>query len=175
MQLNDKQKRFCKEYMLDFNGAQAAIRAGYSKKTAKEQATRLLTNAHLQKYLNECKAKLSQKIEITQERVLQEYSRIAFVDIREFYNQDGSLKNVTELSEEAAAALAAVEIDNDTKKIKRWDKTKALDSICRMLGYNAPDKVANVTTDGKDVPAPQLLSDNQFSQLIQAINEAGTG
>lgn len=175
MKLTGRQKKFCEEYIIDFNGAQAAIRAGYSKRTAKEQATRLLTYAHLQKYLNERKLNLSQKTEVTHERVLQEYSRIAFVDIREYYNADGTLKKIIELSEEAAAALAGVEIDADTKKIKRWDKTRALDSICRMLGYNAPDKVANVTADGKDAPPTQLLSDNQFSQLIKAINEAGTG
>jgi phage terminase small subunit len=175
MELNERQKRFCNEYIIDLNATQAAIRAGYSEKTARSIGQRLLTNVDIQNYISNLQKSLQEKTEITQERVLQEYSRIAFVDIREFYNANGTLKSIKKLPEEVAAALAGVEIDAGTKKIKRWDKTKALDSICRMLGFNAPDKVANVTTDGKDAPPQQLLSDKQFSQLIQAINEAGTG
>lgn len=153
MALTDKKKRFCDEYLIDFNGTQAAIRAGYSEKTANEQAARLLANVSIQEYLNEKKKKLAEKSDISLEKVLNEYAKIAFTDIRLFYNEDGSLKNVHQLSDEAAATLAGVETDDlfegygeerkligQTKKIKRWDKTKALDSICRVLGYNAPEK-----------------------------------
>lgn len=42
--MTDKQARFCEEYMIDLNATQAAIRAGYSPKTANEQAARLLAN-----------------------------------------------------------------------------------------------------------------------------------
>lgn len=52
-ELTAKQKRFCEEYSIDFNGKQAAIRAGYSLKTANEQASRLLTNVNVKKYLSE--------------------------------------------------------------------------------------------------------------------------
>lgn len=55
--LTPKQQRFVEEYTVDCNGAQAAVRAGYSKKTAKEQASRLLTNVNvkeaIQKRLSE--------------------------------------------------------------------------------------------------------------------------
>ena len=46
--LTDKQEMFCKEYLIDLNATQAAIRAGYSKKTANEQAGRLLVNVSVQ-------------------------------------------------------------------------------------------------------------------------------
>lgn len=51
--MNAKQKRFCDEYLIDCNATQAAIRAGYSKKTANEQAARLLTNVNIKSYIDE--------------------------------------------------------------------------------------------------------------------------
>lgn len=56
-----KQKRFCDEYLIDTNGAQAAIRAGYSPKAAKEQAARLLTNANIKSYIEERMAAIQDK------------------------------------------------------------------------------------------------------------------
>lgn len=53
MALNDKQKQFCNEYMIDLNATQAAIRAGYSQKTAQEQSARLLSNVMVQEYIQE--------------------------------------------------------------------------------------------------------------------------
>lgn len=51
--MNAKQKRFCEEYLIDCNATQAAIRAGYSAKTAKEQGVRLLTNVNLRTYIDQ--------------------------------------------------------------------------------------------------------------------------
>ena len=50
--LNDKQQRFCDEYLIDLNATQAAIRSGYSKKTAKEQGSRLLSNVNVKAYID---------------------------------------------------------------------------------------------------------------------------
>lgn len=146
-ELNDKQKRFCEEYLVDLNATQAAIRAGYSENTAKEQASRLLTNVNLQEYLTTLRLELQQDTGVTPKRVIQEYARIAFSDIRALYNEDGSLKNITDLTEDEAAALAGVDVDELwdgygeerqqnglSKKIKRYDKVKALDSLARHLG-----------------------------------------
>lgn len=51
--MNAKQRRFCDEYLIDCNATQAAIRAGYSKKTANEQAARLLANVNIKSYIDE--------------------------------------------------------------------------------------------------------------------------
>ena len=51
MALTDKQKRFCEEYLIDLNATQAAIRAGYSPKTAEQTASRLLRNVNVQEYI----------------------------------------------------------------------------------------------------------------------------
>lgn len=147
MTLNDKQIRFCEEYLIDLNATQAAIRAGYSRKTASSQGERLLRNVEVQKYIQERQKDLQKKVSVTQQMVVEQFRKIAFSDIRKFYNQDGSLKKITELDEDSAAAIAGVEVDElwegfgeqrsqvgITKKIKRWDPTKALDSLARHLG-----------------------------------------
>ena len=72
MNLNDKQKQFCEEYVIDFNGTQAAIRAGYSAKTANEQAVRLLANVSIQEYIQKLKEKRNKRVGITQDEILKD-------------------------------------------------------------------------------------------------------
>lgn len=152
MKLLPKHKRFCEEYTVDFNGLQAAIRAGYSKKTANQQASRLLTNANIQQYIRQLQEKLSQKTEITKERIIAEYAKLAFFDIRKLFNESGGLKNPDEWDEDTAAAVAGLdnmEIQGEKgdgmpgviKKVKLTDKRTALDSLCKVLGFNAPEQL----------------------------------
>ena len=69
--LTDKQKMFCQEYIKDFNGTRAAIKAGYSKSSAKEIASENLTKPNIQEYLKKIMKKRADKLEIDQEYVLQ--------------------------------------------------------------------------------------------------------
>lgn len=62
--LSDKQERFCQEYTKDLNQTQAAIRAGYSPKTANQQASRLLTKVNVQARIAELQKKISEEIEV---------------------------------------------------------------------------------------------------------------
>ena len=70
--LNEKQKMFCNEYIVDFNGTQAAIRAGYSKKTANEQAAQLLAKLSIQTYLKELIESRNERTKITQDEVVRD-------------------------------------------------------------------------------------------------------
>ncbi len=63
--LNAKQERFCEEYAVDSNGAQACIRAGYSPKAAKEQASRLLTKDNVRAHIAELQAKHRARLDVT--------------------------------------------------------------------------------------------------------------
>lgn len=177
--LNDKQKRFCEEYMKDFNGLQAAIRAGYSAKTSKSIAARLLTYVNVQAYLDEFRAKETEKAQITQAMIIEGYRKLAFFDSRKFY-KDGKLLKVDDLDDETAYALSgfeAVEMTTDTgakvstSKVKMSDRNRALDSLCRVLGFNAPDKTALVNPDGSAVKQSPILSDTQFDKLINLLNK----
>ena len=75
-ELEEKQKMFCKEYLVDFNGTQAAIRAGYSKKTANEQASRLLTKVNVQTYLKQLIEKRNERTKITQDEVIADIIKV---------------------------------------------------------------------------------------------------
>jgi phage terminase small subunit len=68
-ELTDKQEAFCREYVVDFNGTQAAIRAGYSEKTANEQAARLLANVSISNRVKELREEHSEQLEITIEEL----------------------------------------------------------------------------------------------------------
>ncbi|MFR9710750.1 terminase small subunit [Paenibacillus sp. MB22_1] len=83
MALTPKQQLFVKEYLIDLNATQAAIRAGYSKKTANEQGARLLAKASIQDALQEAMNKRAEKVEITAEQVLQRWIDIAYADPNE--------------------------------------------------------------------------------------------
>lgn len=147
MALTAKQQRFVEEYLKDLNGTQAAIRAGYSQKTATVIAAENLTKPNVQAAIAEGMQKRSSRTGITADRVLQELGRLAFVDIRRAYNADGSLKPLHELDDDTAAAVAGMDvteigIGDDAigfvKKIKLSDKKGALELVMRHLGMLSP-------------------------------------
>ena len=78
--MTDKQKMFCHEYMVDRNATQAAIRAGYSPKTAKSQGQRLLTKVDIKKYIEEHTEEQYERAGISADDVLNELVSIAMVD-----------------------------------------------------------------------------------------------
>lgn len=78
--MTDKQKMFCHEYMVDRNATHAAIRAGYSPKTAKSQGQRLLTKVDIKKYIDEHTEEQYERAGISADDVLNELVSIAMVD-----------------------------------------------------------------------------------------------
>lgn len=75
--LTDKQEKFCQEYLIDLNGTQAAIRAGYSKKTAKQVASENLTKLDVIARLRELNKKIEERTEISQEWVRKRFKEIS--------------------------------------------------------------------------------------------------
>lgn len=152
--LKKKQRRFVEEYLLDLNAAQAAIRAGYSEKRAEQSGYQLLTNIDVAKAIQEQMEARSKRTEISQDRVLQEYAKLAFLDPRKFYDDQGRLIPIHQLPDDAAAAIAGMDVvterngqDADgnpefatVRKIKLVDKKGALDSVARHLGMFEKDK-----------------------------------
>lgn len=149
--LTDKQKRFIDEYLIDLNATQAAIRAGYSPKTANEQGSRLLANVSIRARIEQAMAERSKRTGINQDRVLRELARIAFVNAADVINFDSA--TIAEgASEDDTAAIASVKVktiptpdgDGIEREIRLADKLKALELCGKHLGmFN--DKVdANV-------------------------------
>lgn len=75
--MTDKQERFCEEYLIDCNGAQAAIRAGYSERSAKEIASELLTKPNIHTRIAELKKQLSEKTLVDAEYVIKGFIEVA--------------------------------------------------------------------------------------------------
>ena len=81
--MTPKQQRFVKEYLTDFNGTQAAIRAGYSPKGASVQGARLLANAKVQAEVEQLAKQKDDELGLTNERILDKLAQIAFSDDEE--------------------------------------------------------------------------------------------
>jgi len=133
------QQKFVDEYLVDLNATQAAIRAGYSIKTARSQGQRLLTKVAIQKVIQRRIKAIQKKTEITQEKVIAEYAKIAFLDPSEFFDENNKLISVSELKKEVAAAITGMDISKinefeTVNKIKFADKKGALDSLAKHLG-----------------------------------------
>jgi len=76
-ELTEKQKAFSDQFVVDFNGTQAAIRAGYSKKTAESQASRLLRNVKVQEYIKSLQEKQREELEIEAQYITDSVKSIA--------------------------------------------------------------------------------------------------
>lgn len=187
MALNAKQRRFVEEYLVDLNATQAAIRAGYSKKTAQEQGSRLLSNVMVAQAIELAQAKRSERTEITQDMVLRELAKIGFSDIRKVMrwgetmlrmdaDKDGvdvevayhgiALIDSSEIDDDTAAAIAEVSEGREGLKIKMHDKKGALVDIGRHLGM-FKDKVELTGKDGGPIPikSEREMSDEELMAI----------
>ena len=157
-----QQALFCEEYIKDLNITQAAIRAGYTPKYADALAYKLLGNIGIQERITTLQAAAAKRNEITVDRIIAEYATIAFLDPSRIFDDDGNclpLEQIDKASRRAIARIITQEIgsgDNKVGEIKQaitYDKIKALDSLCRVLGFNAPIKQEHAGKDGQPLPA----------------------
>lgn len=143
--MTDRQQRFIAEYVACMNAAEAARKAGYSEKTANRIGARLLTNVVIRQKIDAQLAKGIEKAELTAERTLEELRRLAFSDIRQLFDADGNLKRPGEWTNDAAAAVAGLEVvkrnltsgdgQSDTVyKLKVWDKSRNLENLAKHFG-----------------------------------------
>lgn len=143
--MTPKQARFVSEYLVDGNGKQAAIRAGYSARTAESKASDLLKLVNVREAVaKKTQAQLA-RIDLTAERVKRRLADIAFADLRAFYDDAGNLKPLHALTTEQAAAIAQFEVIKknaaagdgvvDTvHKIRVADQLKALELLAKHFG-----------------------------------------
>ena len=124
--MTDKQKIFCQEYLIDLNATQAAIRAGYSVKTAQEQSSRLLSNVMVQREIERLKAERSRRTGITADRVLQELARIGFVNPMDVI--DSAIASVK------VKIIPTKDGNGIEREVKLHDKVKALELMGKHLG-----------------------------------------
>ena len=148
--LTDKQKRFCDEYLIDLNATQAAIRAGYSEKTAMEQGYQLLQKTSVQEYIQQKQAERAKRTELTQDFVIKELLAMVSVNATDYakvvektgINKEGcpvtyrdvELMLTDELTDTQKKALAVVKKGREGFELKPYDKLKALELLGKHLG-----------------------------------------
>lgn len=145
--LTPKMQRFIQEYLVDLCGAKAAIRAGYSERTARVRSQKLLQDPRITDAIAKAQERREMRTEVTQDRVIHELAASAFSDARSLFNADGTLKSPDQWDDETAAAMAGIESEEifegrgksrkrvgTLQRVKRWDKIKALELLGRHLG-----------------------------------------
>lgn len=141
--LNPKQERFCREYVIDLNGAQAAIRAGYSEKTAKEQAAQLLTILNVQSFIKKLQKEISERTGVTADRIVKELEKIGFSNPQDFIGSGNSINDLSAIKKEKAAAVSSIKKtvftdkngnETETTEFKLWDKVKSLELLGKHVG-----------------------------------------
>ena len=141
MAKQSKQDLFVEEYLIDLNATQAAIRAGYSVKTAEQQGSRLLSNVKVQTKIAKAMAERSKRTGVNQDRVVLELAKMAFVNPSDVINTDTG-EVLPGASDEDLACIQSVKVKKTTKgksvieerEVRFYDKTKALEKLGQHLG-----------------------------------------
>lgn len=176
--LTAKQEAFVREYLIDLNATQAAIRAGYAAKWAHKFAPNLMgKNRQVADAIQAALKKRNEKLDITADMVLRELARIAFADTTTAIRiEDGGVvvRDTDDLDEGTRRAISEISetttANGGTVKIKFHDKTRALELLSRHLGLLndrlSIDARAEVTCDA-DTAA--LLKDPESRKLLAAL------
>lgn len=139
--LNEKQKKFTLEYLIDNNGTQAAIRAGYGAKNARQQASDLLTKPYIQDEIKKYIGIMEIRTSINAERVRRELAKIAFSNIFDLIDEKGNVRS--DVTREDLASISRYKVKHYISKgkviikyeVSMLDKLRALELLIKMMGY----------------------------------------
>ena len=154
-ELKPEHKIFVQHYVIDWNATKAyqKVYPDSTYEAAMSSACDLLRNPNIKEYIKHVQENIEKYCGISQQKVLNEYMKIAFSSIADLHNSWVDRKLFEELTPELKACIS--EIQSRTRrimvgdepaeveeiKIKLFDKQRALENICKMLGYNEPDKI----------------------------------
>ncbi|CAD6049349.1 terminase small subunit [Escherichia coli] len=180
--LTDKQELFAREYLKDLNGTQAAIRAGYSEKTANEQASRLLANVNVQKFVAELKSARVEQTGIDAAYVLRRLVEIDQMDVLDILLQNGELKPIKDWPKVWRTTLSGMDVveipcaDSAAllKKIKWPDKVKNLELLGKHVSVQAFKEQTSTEITGAD-GGPVRYADMSEELLEEKLKELGNG
>ena len=161
-ELNQRQEMFCREYIKDLNGTQAAIRAGYSPRTADRMAYELLKKPEIQAFVLQSKAERVEEVKIDANYVLKRLIEIDEMDVADILDDGGDFLPIRSWPKVWRTTLSGLDIaiinSGDTeaiiKKIKWPDKVKNLELLGKHIGVGAfTEKVDHTSSDGSMSPA----------------------
>jgi len=160
--LNAKILTFVDAYLVNLNQSEAARKAGYSEKNARQTAVRLMRDARVKALIDERMKARSERVEIDQDRVLKEISRVAFGDPRKVMKwgpRGVKLIASSKLTDDEAAMVSetgqTISKDGGSLRLKLNDKLKALELLGRHLGMFR-DKLEHSGPDGGPIAPPVI-------------------
>lgn len=157
--LNEKQATFVREYLIDLNATQAAIRAGYSARTADRTGPALLGKSWVAEAIQAAQAKRAKRTEITADRVLEEIAAIAFAHMGQYATWSGENVTLTDSSEVDPRAVSEVKQTvnqfGNNVGIKLHDKLGALEKLGKHLGMFNDNSDAGGQPPVKAYPADE--------------------
>ena len=153
--LTAKQERFCQEYLIDLNGTQAAIRAGYSEKTAEQQASRMLLNVKVQNRVSELKEVRNAQLDVDGTYVLKRLIEWDQLDVLDILTDTGSFKPISEWPKVWRTSISAMDVSTLMKQEE--------DIETRIMKVKWPDKVKNLELIGKHVDVQAFKEQVQHS------------
>lgn len=156
MALTDKQEMFCREYLIDLNATQAAIRAGYSEKTANEQGAQNLAKLSIAQRIIELKAERNERVEVNADYVLRRLVEIDEMDVLDILLANGELKPIKDWPKVWRTTLSGMDVTE-----------MAGDAAGLLKKIKWPDKVKNLELLGKHVTV-QAFKDNVKNELVGA-------
>lgn len=144
--MTPKHKAFVREYLLDPNATQAAIRAGYSEKTARQQGQRLLTNVNILAAINAAQAKRAERTQIDADYVLRRIIEIDQMDVLDIMDEKHNLKPISEWPKVWRQYLSGIDV---AEMFEGRGDDRAIVGVLKKIKW--PDKVRNLELLGKHV------------------------
>lgn len=144
--LTIQQQAFVAEYAVHFDATKAALNAGYSKKTARNQGSQLLHNPKIQEAISKALDDYGNDMAVLKKRVVNEIATMAFSDITDLYEKaegdEFRLKDLKALGRKHSGNIKELKVKRTTYKdevseevlVKLWSKEKALELLGRHLG-----------------------------------------
>jgi len=175
-ELSDLQAAFCREYIKDFCGAGAAVRAGYTKKSSRGQAADLLARAYIQAEIKRLTEKIESKLIATKQQVLEEISNLAMSNFNKILIKLGKKEPLTEWEEKIIAERTVTRTQGGGSiKFKAHDKTKPLEMMAKYHKL-LTEHVEHTGPDGgpikyQDVPTDELK--DKLEQLRKRRKQTG--
>ncbi|MGG5838795.1 terminase small subunit [Huaxiibacter chinensis] len=162
MALTDKQEMFCREYLIDLNATQAAIRAGYSAKTANRTASENLSKPDIQSRIAELKVQRNDLVGINATYVLNRLVEIDQMDVLDILNSSGELKPVSQWPKVWRTTLSGL----DVVEMSSEGNTAAL-----LKKIKWPDKVKNLELIGKHIDVQAFREQVKAEHVVDSISD----
>ena len=177
MKITPKQERWCREYVIDLNATQAAVRAGYSERSANSAGNGNKGKPCLRDRVAQLQAEMANRLNVSADNVVRELAACGFANIQDYLDEFGKFKPVYELTREQAAAIqeskiTATKAGTVTTVLKLVDKRASLVDLGKHLGIFEADNSQKGAADALNAkPEANLAAARMIAFALRAATE----